>query len=408
MAEDCKRVIFHNPDRRAFPTLKQGCIGDGFEDIEHTLDFWPMLDDIDCFVFPDIGHAGLQLHLESIGKAVWGSRKGDVFELNREKFMATVERLGLSISPGYTVKVGLTKLSEYLRDREDQYIKLSRWRGDMETTHWRNWQMDHGWLDWMAVNTGPLSERLRFLVFNAINTPLEIGGDTYCIDGRWPETMLNGLEFKDTTYFGAVTKRDEMPDQIQEIMGLFSWSMADSRYRNQISFEDRVKGTEHFWIDATQRAGMPSSGSQQILWKNFSTIVWAGANGELIEPEPEGQFSIECMVTSKTGKDCYDIVQLPKAIDRSVRFSNCAFVDGCYVFPPDECHSGELGWLCVYGDTPTETLETAKDIADQLPDGLDANLENLVGLIKEIEEGERKGVPFTKEPVPTPAEVIED
>ena len=405
MAEDCKRVIFYNPDRRSFPSLKQACIGDGFEDIESTLDFWPMLDEIDLVCFPDIGHSGLQLHLESMGKAVWGSRTGDLIELNRQKFLNLLGEIGLEV-PEYAVIKGLDQLSKQLAVKEDQYIKVSRWRGDMETTHWRNWDMDRGWLDWMAVNLGPLKDHIPFLVFPAIDTPLEIGGDTYSIGGHWPELMLNGLEHKDTTYFSAVTKRTEMPDQIQDIMEALVPFLKEHRYFNQISFEVRVKDDKAFFIDATQRGGMPSSASQQLLWGNFPNIAWHGAHGILIEPEEEAQFSIECMVTSKTGKETWDVVQLPPELERWCRFSNCAFVDGCYVFPPDEFHSGELGWLCAIGDTPQETLDNAKELADQLPDGLDANLENLTGLIKEIETGAKQGIPFTEKPMPAPAEVI--
>lgn len=407
LAEDCKRVIFFNPDRRSFPSIKQGTIGDGFQDLEHTLDFWPYLDDIDLFCFPDIGNAGLQLHLESIGKVVWGSRTGDSIEIRRQYFMNALKELGLD-TPEYKSVTGLTALREFLSDKEDQYIKISRWRGDMETTHWRNQTMDSGWLDWMAVNLGAMREHMTFLVFPSIDTPLEIGGDTYFIDGQWPDTMLNGLEHKDTTYFSAVTARDKMPDQVQDILEAFQGYGRERRYRNQWSMEIRVAGDKAFFIDATCRGGMPSSASQQLLWKNFSEIVWAGANGEMVQPDPAARFSIECMVTTKTGKDCWDVVKLPEPLERSCRFSNCAFVDGCYAFAPDEFHSGELGWLCAIGDTPKQTLDQAKELADQLPDGLDANLENLTGLIEEIDVGEAHGIPFTDKPLPEPAEVIED
>lgn len=407
MAEDCKRVIFFNSDRASFPTLRQGCIGDGFPDIETTLDFWPLMKDVDLVCVPDIGLSGLQLHLESQGIPVWGSRAGDSIEINRERFMGLLKDVGLDV-PEYTVVVGATALAEHLRDKEDQYIKVSRWRGDMETTHWRNWAMDSGWLDWMAVNLGPLKELMRFLVFPSIDTPLELGGDGISVDGVWAEIMLNGLEFKDTTYFGAVTKREDMPDQLKAIMEALSPYLAQRRYRNQISMEVRVKGEQSLFIDATQRASQPGSASQQLLWRNFPLIVWAGANGDLVNPEPDAKFSIECMVTSKKGKDCYDVVEIPKSLERWARFSNCCFVDGCYAFPPDEFHSGECGWLCSIGDTPRQTLEAAKGLCDQLPDGLDGNIENLVGLIKEIDEAEKHDILITPQEMPEPEEVIAD
>lgn len=407
MAEECSRVLVWSSDQRSFPSLRQGAIGDGFDRIERVWDFWPHIDDIDLFCFPDIGQSGLQAHLESMGKAVWGSRTGDVLETDREFFMQTIEDLGLDVA-SFEVVTGLDNLRVYLKDREDKYVKTSFWRGDFETHHWKSWDIDEGWLDEQAIIFGPLKNIIRFLVFDAIETDLEIGSDTYCIDGRFPGIMLNGLEHKDTTYFGAVTKTEEMPEQVLKVLDAFSPTLASHGYRNQWSTEIRIKDDKAYFIDATCRGGMPSSGSQQLLWKNFAEIVWAGANGELIDPEPAAAFSIECMITCKQSKDGWTRVCIDPELERNCRFSYSGFLDGCYVFPPEEMHQGELGWLVAIGDTPTETLDEAKRLADMLPDGLDANLENLTGLIIEIEHANMEGIPFTKEKVPTPAEVIED
>ncbi len=385
--------------------MRQGAIGDGFDKIDRVLEFWPHLDNIDLFCFPDCGNSGLQLHLESLGKAVWGSRRGDRLELGREYFMERLGDVGLSV-PKFEVVIGLDALREHLKDREDVYVKVSRWRGDFETFHWRTWKMDQEWLDWLGVNFGPVEKLIHFLVFDAIDTDLEIGGDTYCVDGGWPALMLNGVEGKDKTYFSAVTKREAMPEQIQEIFNAMSDELRNTRYRNQISFEDRVVGDEHFYIDATQRGGMPSSCSQYKLWKNFPQIVWSGANGELIDPDPGAMFSIECQITCKCEKDVWVTVELPEELVEHCNFSYCGYLDGCYIFPPDDIHQGELGWFNVTGDDPSGLLQNAKDLADMLPDGLNADVESLAAVISEIDKMKRDGIPFTEKEMPEPAEVL--
>lgn len=406
MADDCKRVLYYNPDQRESPSIKQGLIGSGMENVEITLDFWDHLNEIDLFCFPNIGQGGLQLHLESLGKAVWGSRHGDIFEIGRESLMRLLERLGLEVPP-YQVCEGLDELRSLLKDKDDCYIKISRWRGDMETKHWRTFAMDEGWLDWMAVNLGPFKRHIRFLVFEKIDTKLEIGGDNYNINGQWPNTMLNGIEGKDKSYFAAVTQRGDMPDQIQDILDVFGPELEQFGYRNQVSFEVRVKDGKGFWGDATQRGGLPSTSSQHLLWQNFPEIVWHGANGELVEPEPAAKFSIETMITTHSDKDTWDSVEIPKELERNASFAHCMFVDGVYAFPPDELHSGDLGWLCAIGDSPREVLDRQKELADMLPDGLNADVEALADVIKEIEEAEKQGVPFTQEEMPQPVEVLE-
>lgn len=407
MAEEAKRVIFWNPDQRGFPSLKQGSIGDGFEGIERVHEFWPYLSDIDCFVFPDCQHSGLQEYLESIGKPVWGSKRGIELELGREKFMAYLQEVGLDV-PDFEVKVGVSELTAYLMDREDIFVKISRWRGDMETTHWHNWAMDSGWLDWLAVNLGPLKEKVRFLCFDKIDTKLEIGADLYSVDGLYPSLMLNGIEGKDKCYLAAVTERDRMPFAITRILEAILTKLAEYRYRNQISFEVRVKDDKAFWNDATMRGGMPSTASQHKLWKNFPEIVWAGANGEMVDPIPAAQFSIECMITTKPDAQCWDVVEIPSELVPWARFSNCCFVDGCYCFPPDELNAGDLGWLCAIGDSPQEVLDRAKELADMLPDGLNADVEALTDIVKEIKEMDKEGIPFTDKAIPTAGEVVAD
>ena len=405
MAEACKRVIFWSPDQRGFPSIREGMIGNGFYNVERVLDFWGMLGEIDLFCFPDIGHAGLQQHLVSMGKAVWGSRHGDRLELSREHLMAVLNDLDLEV-PTFQVVIGLRELASVLSDKEDCYVKISRWRGDMETTHWRNWKMDSGWIDWLAVNLGPYANHMRFLVFDKIDTKLEIGADTYSVVGQWPGLMLNGIEGKDKSYFAAVTKFADMPEPLVEIMTAVGPLLKDYGYRNQISFEVRVKSDKFWWIDATQRGGMPSTASQHLLWKNFPEIVWHGAHGELVEPEPDAMFSIETMITCKSDTQTWDVVEIPKELEPYARFSNCAYVDGCYVFPPDELHTGDLGWLCCTSDTPRGALEKQKELADMLPDGLSADIESMADVIKEIEEAQSQGIPVTDKTMPEPAEVL--
>lgn len=407
MAEECRQVIYWSPDCRGFKSLRQGVIGYGFEKIRRVKEFYPFLDEIDLFLFPDSDLAGLQGHLSNLGKLVWGSRRGQVFEQDRQLFLETLAEIGLEVPPHHVCH-GLDELRDYLKDREDKYIKISYWRGDMETFHWRNWKMDEGHLDWLAVRFGPFKRDIDFLVFDKIETDLELGGDLYSIDGALPSLMLNGIEGKDKSYLAAVTKAEHMPEEIKGVIEAFRPKLVQTNYRNQLSLEVRVKGDTSWWIDATQRGGMPSSNSQWLLWKNWPQIVWHGANGILLEPEPAAEFSIEVMITSKGGDgETWDVAEVPAEIERWCRFSNCAYRDGCYVFPPDDIRSQDLGWLAAIGNTPREVLDAAKEHADLLPDGLNADVEALADVIKEVESAMEQGIPFTDEEMPKPAEVLE-
>lgn len=401
-----KRVLYYSGWECAFPNLNQCIIGDGFERIEKCYDIWSVKDKIDVAIFPDIGRAGIQLELEKQGISVWGSRNADTLEISREKFHRVLGEVGLTV-PKFERVVGLTKLRDYLRDKESVFIKISKYRGSLETTHFRSTALDESTLDCWAVKFGPAKEIIPFLVFEAIDTDLELGGDTYCIDGKWPDTMLQAYEWKDKGLFASVMKREDAPEQLNAVMDAFGPVLAKYRHRNFWSMEVRVKDDEFYFIDPTPRAGLPSSASQMELWKNLPEIIWAGAHGELVEPEPAAQFSCECVLTMKSDKGAWAVTEVPKELQRWMKLGSCCEIGGKACFPPEGEHHEEIGWMVSLGDTMREAVETMLAQVDLLPDGVSANTESLVELIKEVHNAESDGIEFADR-VPNPAIVIED
>lgn len=401
-----KRVLYHNAAWiEAFPKLNKGCIGDGYEGVEITDDYWAMKNDINLFIFPDLYHAGEQLELESQGKLVWGSRNGDKTEMYRQRFIEALAHVGLEVPP-HTIKRGLSALRDFLYDKEDKWIKISKWRGTLETTHWRNWDHDESLLDWWAILFGPLKETINFLVFDAIETEIEIGADTYCIDGEYPDLMVEGIEYKDQCYFGTVKKRPEMPDQLQAVLEAFASELALVHYRNLISCEVRIKGEHFYFTDPTRRFPCPAGNSQLKLYRNLCEIIFHGAAGELVQPEMSGQFAAECVMVAKGSKKLWSEIKFPPELMESVVCAGSCFVSEKICTPPDDSDDDGIGWLVNVGDTAKETLQGILEKAKELPDGVTANTEDLVQVLKEIETAEEEGVGFTEEKLPTPAEIV--
>ena len=409
LAEKMKRVIYCPASwETAFSSLKNACVGSGYEDIEHCGSLWDqkLKPEIDLYVICDIHHAEEQLELESQGKAVWGSRRADELELDREKFLEVLAGTGLDV-PIYTVVQGVENLRIHLKDKEDKYIKIGWWRGDFETCHWQNWIKSREMIDAWAFKFGPLQDTIRFIVLDPIETDLEIGCDTYCVDGRFPNYMLHGLEAKDKAYFSAVTETDEMPDQIGAVLEAFGPIIGKERYRNQISTEIRVKDDKSYYLDPTHRLGLPSTASQLKLWKNFPEIVWAGANGELVDPEFDDEFSMEISVSCKSIKDGWTVAEVPKELEPHLCLMSCCKEGEVIGFPPDDSEDKTIGWLVATGKTPRETLETLKGYIAGLPKGMSADCEPLEELMQEAETAEEQGVPFTDpKDLPEPEEVI--
>ena len=402
LAKGFKRVIYCCPNEEGLPTINKCIIGDGMDGIEKVEDFWRVKKEIDCFCFPDIGFSGLQLELESQGFPVWGSRDGDSLEIYRQKFHRVLARIGLEVAAFKPIK-GLNALRKHLEDTEDKYIKISKYRGSLETFHWRSWDLDEGKLDVLAVKMGPAKELITFLVFDAIDTPLEIGGDTYGVDGRWPSLMLHGDECKDHSYLGVVTPKGEMPDKIQDVLDAFSSELAKYRYRNQWSMEIRILDGKGYFIDPCCRIGLPSTLSQLMVWENWPEIVWAGAHGEMIDPVPVAKYTAEAIVTTKSDREQWPVIRLPDELKDCTGFGSCCQIDGKITFPADDNNSGnEIGWIGATGNSIKEVIDKLHKNTDILPDGLDADTDALVDLLMEVAQAEKEGIAFGSEEIPEP------
>jgi len=403
LAQSYKRVLYHTPWERGFPTVNDCCLGEGFGDIERCDDFWEVKDEIDLFIFPDILHSGLQAELRNQGFPVWGSGYGQEIEMDRLKFLKMLQLTNLPMPKLVEVR-GITALRDHLKDEEDKYIKISKYRGTMETWHWRNWELDSGTLDILAVHFGSVRELIRFLVFDAINSDIEVGVDTYCIDGEFPSHVMEAYEWKDKSAFGVFKPIDETAPAIQEVLHNFGPLLGDHAYRNYFSAE--VRG--EVFNDPCCRGPMPMTGSQMEIYKNTPEIIAAGAQGELVEPEVEETCCCECVLTVKAEKEEWPNVTVPEELEGWMKLSHCCLAEGVHGFPTYECRGDEIGWLVAIGDTPRSTLEKQLEQIKLLPDGVCAGSDSLVNLLKEIKEAEDKGLEFSPHATPEPADAIPD
>lgn len=405
LAKDFGRVYYAPDHRQNNPDFNECIIGDGCGEIVHCSDMWLVKDQVDVFIFPDIGYMGEQLELRSQGFPVWGAGKSMRLETNREFFLHKLKDLGLDVPP-HEIVVGVDGLRSFLKEREDIWIKLSKFRKSWETYHWRSWKEDSHMLDVWAVRFGGAKNLMRFICCYKIETTLEIGGDTINVLGRWPDVMLHGLEAKDEAYLSVVTKRSEMPKELTDIMQAFTPFMQSSGAATQWSMEVRVAEDGNFFTDATLRGGLPSTASLMKA-KNVSQIFYHGAHGDLVEPEYGFKFSAECMVKIKGCDGAWSTVVLEPELRDAIMMADCCEIDEQEWFPADDKAVEEIGWLRSTGDTPTEVAKEMNRLADLLPDGADASVEALASIIREIEQEAEAGIKFTDQKMPLPEVVLD-
>ena len=383
-------------------------IGDGFSDIERVSSEWKEKDSVDCWVFPDTGFSEIQQELLDQGKIVWGARGADVLETSRGKFLKALESTTLPVPP-YQKVIGMEYLREYLRGREDQFIKISKFRGDWETLHFRNWRQDETELDARAVKLGPWKEVMPFYVFDQIETENEDGCDTYCIDGQFPSLIIHGVEAKDKAYLGTFQKFSDLPEEVRCVNDEFGPILAGYGYRSFFSSEVRItRDGKSFFIDPTLRAGSPPSQVMCEMIGNYADIIWRGAQGELVDPEPLHKFGVQAIVCVAGGRKDWKTIELPDDVQQWFKAGYCSQIDGRICFPPDPDEpGGNIGWMVGVGDTVKGAIDHLKDNASKLPCGLTCEYSELADLLKQVDEAEKSGMEFTDQPIPQPEVVLQ-
>lgn len=404
LAEQCKQVFYVGPRDRVMPRLADAIVGDGFQNIIRISDPWSVKNEVDFYCFTDIGLAGEQKELVSQGYPVWGHHGADELETGRGKFLSTLKELGMEVPP-HTIVKGMSALREHLFEEEDVYLKVSRFRGDFETVHWRNWAMDESTLDCIAYRLGPAKELITFYIFDSIETDVEDGVDTWCIDGQWPKQVLHAMERKDKSLIGGIQDFEDVAEPVRQVNEKFAPVLAEYGYRGAFSTEVRL-GNKAYFIDATTRFGSPPSQLQTLLIKNLPEIIWRGANGEVVEPEAPEPIGAQVLITSDREKDEWLTLDIPDELRPCIKSAFSCEIDGMLTIAPNPLENW-AGWLVSTGDTIEEVIDRLKEYKEMLPCGFECDLSSLADLLKELNEAKDEGVRITNQSIPEPAEILD-
>lgn len=409
IAREGIRVSYWTPNEKAFPTLRD-CIGDGFPEIKRVNSIWENPNEVDCWVFPDIGFAEEQKELLSQGRLVWGARDGDSIEIMRGKFLEMLIETDLPVPP-YIKIVGMDALRNHLKDKKDKWIKISKFRGDWETMHFRTWQESEMELDERSVRLGPWKDLLPFYVFDDIDTQIEDGCDTYSIDGSFPEVIIHGMEAKDKAYLGAFQRYRDLPEEVRKVNEAFKPILQSFRYRSFFSIEVRItKEGQSYCIDPTCRAGSPPSQVMCEMIGNLPEIIYQGSRGVLVEPQQVATFGVQAIVSMKGNpRNVWRTVEIPEELDRWFKPSFACKLDNRIAIAPDpDATANEVGWLVGIGNTIDDAIHHLAGSKALLPDGMHCEFSTLAEVLHEMSEAKSEGIELTKQKVPKPETVLAD
>lgn len=404
-------VLLYVPGtEKPFPLLNDAIIGEGFPSFVRVHDLWRAIRfEADIVIFPDVGHSDLQeVIADEFELPVWGSRNGDLIELNREYLKKFQAREGMEVPPHEVIE-GLDALRDYLAVNDDVYVKISRYRGLGETFHSVNYELSKPWLDAMAVKLGPMQAEMVFLVEHSIPAAAELGFDGYCIDGMFPDVAVQGIEAKDKGYIGVVRPYADLPKEIQTVNEQLQGFLKGAQYRNFFSTEVRLAedGTPYL-IDPCCRHASPAGECLHELIGNLGEVIWAGAHGEMIQPEYVAKFAAQAMIDHPGDETQWRVVDLPEGTHQWAKIYFACQQDGKICLPPFPWNHDTIGSVVGIGDTMEEAIESVKDTAAKLSEqGLTIHVEALADVLEEIESSEEAGAEVSDESIPDPATVKE-
>lgn len=405
LAETYKKVYYYTPTSQEFYSIADLVKADGIKGVERVHDIFEpgFIDKIDLFVFPDIGYGGLQQYLRSMGKPVWGSMGADKLEILRTEFLKTLKKLGLPVIHTEEIK-GLTALKEHLKSVENKWVKVNKYRGNMET--WHHLDMEHSApeLDRLATEFGGLQDTVTFVVQDFIATDVECGYDGWCIDGEFPDASYQGYEKKNELYLGSLLKKEDLPDEVKQINEALAPLLKKFGYRNFFATEIRVKDGVPYFIDPTMR--MPGQTGEQMMetCSNIADIVWHGAHGEMVKPIFKYNFAASATMHYTAGGE-WSMIKIPKKIRQWVKpFHYCMLGDMCH-FPPKS--NDELGVILGAGDSIEEAIEVLMENVEAMKEEpIKCNTSGFLDLMNCIRDAEEHDIFFTDDKIPTDEDII--
>ena len=389
-----KEVLYYCPYKDGFIKSSKWRIGTGIPGLTRVDDFWEVLDKVDVFVFPDINDGDLQEHLVDIGKRVFGSRCGDELETKRLEAKKFFKKEGYDTNKAWTV-TGLDNLKKELKDKKDLYIKIDKFRGNFETKHFEDYDLQLNWFRELEHELGDESPYTEFIIEEPIHDVVEVGYDGFCIDGKFPNKSIFGYEIKDCGYACTVKMYQDLPQSLKDTNASISKVLADARYRNFFSCENRVDKTRNFILDVCCRRGMPPGDLMDEIILNLPELIWFGSEGIMIDPIIEAKFGIEVMVYSEFARDNWLTVKFPFKDRKNYKFKNLCIIGGEYCIVPVERKADDIGGIVAWDNTLEGAIEKVKGYAKELKgDYIDVKLSSINDIYDTIKKGEKMGIKF--------------
>lgn len=353
-----------------FPMISMSKVGVGYDNIKIVNNFWKELDNYDIILFPDIYSQDIGMKLRKMGKMVWGGTMGEDLETDRKLFKDELKNVKMSVAPTNYV-TGVPQLMSYLKDKQDKWIKVSYFRGNMETFHHVNMNQSKMWLDNLELGMGPLGNDTEFMIEDSIESVAEVGYDGWTINGMMSDNSIWGIETKDCSYIGTHVNKKDLPLPIQNTNNRFQQVLQKYNHTGFYSTEVRVgKDGSDYYTDPCMRAGSPPSNTYLNMINNWDEIILGGCNGEVIEPTYSAKYGCELILKTSYCYNNFTPISIKKEFKDNLKLKGCFRYNNMdYIVPFEQGGIKDMdapASIVVTGDNPQTILKEAVEMADSV------------------------------------------
>ena len=412
LARDGNKVKYFVESSTAFPVFSNYAPGKGIPGIEKVDEFFEHVDGADVIMFPDVDSGDMCDFLKGSGYTVYGGGDaGDDMENDRFAMKQLQFDLGLptqkvimvkgiemvkkylreGLSSGeYEQVKGQTDLDKFLKQKGNVFVKLNKYRGDMETFYAKDYESVSTILDYIDVSFGPFKDIYDFVI-EECKEGVEVGFDCFFNGKEFLKPYLWGYE-KHSAYIGVYS--EEIPAPMKRVMNILAPYLEKINYKGAFSVEMMIdKDNQPYLIDITSRFPNPLSLIYTESIMNYSDVIYNIALGNSVRLEIKDKY-VGCIpLKSNYALDHYIQVDIPPEIKDDVKLSmGCQYKGKYFGVKGMEVVATPIACEKTIDEVVSKLNELVPQVcAHQLQKG---NMGDIYDITETIETGEKLGLKF--------------
>jgi hypothetical protein len=392
LGESFEKVYYFTEWQDDFTDWNEYKMGMNLPNVERAHNFFDIVDMCDLIVFPDIGKGDLQEYLRRNGKIVYGSGCAEIIEIERSMFNEMKKNLGMYEIP-HKDFTSFKELRKYLEDKKDLFLKIDTFRGAMETERFINMKLSESFLDSLEHKIGFIKETdITITVEEPIKDAIEVGTDLICVDGKYSDKCLYGIEIKGEAYLGMFSEYKKLPKPLRDVNDKMESTLKGYGYRGGLSTEVRIVSKEiGYFIDICCRSGNPPMACELEAISNYAEAVYGAAMGVIVQLESKYKYVCQLQVSSSWAEKEPLAIEFPEKFRPFVKIKHWTVKKSKYgnvdYFVPNSKGFSSVAATVGVGKTMDEAIKMCKEVVDSLKGkGLEYRKEALDDAKEEVEK----------------------